>query len=820
MRMWSKLMMAVVVAMVALAAPAGASAQYGPHKVAEVKPFSVATEDGKVLRGHVYLPDKQGPHATVLELSPYHDTAVSSPTASKAPDGKMTKLFRHFTEAGYAVAFVSMRGTGKSAGCLQLGSHLDRRDSYRVIEALADEPWSNGRIGMYGLSYAGWSQYLAMAANPPSLKAVVPMSGIIDLWSLISRRGAAYQIAGPVFSPTWTALTSLGTLDPAAVATEHAGCPNLVGDAVETLQLQFGAGRNAWWDERDQRADIKDSPIPALVTNGMSMLRQPLSVQEGHILQFEGLWNLLRHDRTRFLLGQWPHAYPNSDAKDRQDFPQMTLDFLDEHLRGTDRKLEQGVVEYQDDDKTWHTARSWPPPSEAKRLYIGGEKVTDDPQDVVASQRSLQSADHDPGLRVQPGNAEDGKPYFSPCGPTQVLYVSPPLAEDVHLAGEFDVDVTISSTLPGGHFSFFIHRTSGTATCPDDKALDTGRAMLDLQHWRVAGTPEPFPVAKATRLSFHSHPVAANLRKGERIVVAIGGGASELTADQMAPVITVHTGPGIEGSFTLPVESGALRFEPSAAPAPAPAATPPSAQGTPPAGDGPGGPPTPVPGANSPTGIVPTTPACVTDAGFRSVSAVRRGRGLRFSFARRVDRPVTVDVFQQSRGRRVVDNRLVARFTQKTRAFTWNGRSRRGGGRLASGQYFARLRIDAGPGVRDIRRITLQRRGGRFSARPAFYGRESCGLLRSTKLSSSVFGGTQGRRLGIAYRTTAPTARVTVTVLRGSRVIRRFPARISGSRTQRLTLVSRRLRRGDYRVRIEARDGARTERRTLTARRL
>ena len=568
--------MAAVLAMVALAMPASASAQdapakYGPHKVAESKPFEVMAEGGKILRGHVYLPDKPGPHATVLELSPYHDTPIGSPSATKAPNGEMTKLFRHFTEAGYAVAFVSMRGTGKSDGCLQLGSNVDRRDAHQVIEALADQPWSNGRIGMYGLSYAGWSQFLAMAAKPPSLKAVVPMSGVIDLWSLLTRRGAAFQIAGPVFSPTWTALTSIGALDPRSVATQHAGCPNLAADGAENLQLQFGAERNAWWDERDYRAAIKDSPIPALVTNGMSMLRMPLSGQEGHILQFEGLWDLLNPDRTRFLLGQWPHAYPNSNPKDRSDFPQMTLDFFDEHLRGTERKLEHGVVEYQDDDKTWHTAPSWPPPSETKRLYLSGETVTDDPATVVASQRSLQSADHDPGLRVQPGNAEDGKPYFSPCGPTQVLYVSPPLAKDTHLAGEFDVDVTISSTLPGGHFSFFIHRTSGTATCPDGKALDTGRAMLDLQHWRVAGKPEPFPVRTPTRVSFHSHPVAANLRKGERIVVAIGGGASELTADQMAPVITVHTGPGMAGSFTLPVESGAfkpgqpgpLRFEPA-----------------------------------------------------------------------------------------------------------------------------------------------------------------------------------------------------------------------------------------------------------------
>ena len=84
---------------------------------------------------------------------------------------------------------------------------------------------------------------------------------------------------------------------------------------------------------------------------------------------------------------------------------------------------------------------------------------------------------------------------------------------------------------------------------------------MDLQHWRVAGRSEPFPVNRPTRVRFHSHPMAANLKKGERIVVAIGGGASEVTPDQLKPVITVHTGRGTAGSFTLPVESGELRFD-------------------------------------------------------------------------------------------------------------------------------------------------------------------------------------------------------------------------------------------------------------------
>jgi len=119
-----------------------------------------------------------------------------------------------------------------------------------------------------------------------------------------------------------------------------------------------------------------------------------------------------------------------------------------------------------------------------------------------------------------------------------------------------------------------------------------------------------------------------------------------------------------------------------------------------------------------------------------------------------------------------------------------------------------------------VRRVTLLRAGSRFRARPAFYGRNSCGLVTSYKLGSSVFGGAQGRRLGIAFRVSAP-ARATVTVRRGAKLIRRFAARSYASgRTHRLSLPARGLRKGDYRVTLEARRGSNLARETLVARRL
>jgi hypothetical protein len=187
---------------------------------------------------------------------------------------------------------------------------------------------------------------------------------------------------------------------------------------------------------------------------------------------------------------------------------------------------------------------------------------------------------------------------------------------------------------------------------------------------------------------------------------------------------------------------------------------------------------------------------------FRSVAARPQGRGVRFTFTRRVNRPVRIDVFQTAVGRRVIGQRLVARFDRRTGATTWSGR--RQGTRPAprDGVFFARLTIRDQRGRTDTRRIALVRRDGRFALRRDFYRRTSCATLTSFKLERPAFGGVRNRPLGISFRL-ARAGRVTVEVRRGGRVVRRFPARTRrAGLTHRLRLAPERLGRGTYEIRL------------------
>jgi hypothetical protein len=211
--------------------------------------------------------------------------------------------------------------------------------------------------------------------------------------------------------------------------------------------------------------------------------------------------------------------------------------------------------------------------------------------------------------------------------------------------------------------------------------------------------------------------------------------------------------------------------------------------------------------------------ACPSNAGFAKAKATPKGRRVRMAFTRRLGRRATVDVFQVSHGRRVLKERLVARFAKRKRGFTWNGRANRKGRRVTDGVFFVRYRTRFGKLV-DTRRTVLRRSKGRFAKRPPFHRRSTCGTLESFKLQRAVFGGTRRVPLRIAYRLKR-RASVKVRVLRGKKVVKSFKARTAkGGKTVRLRYPASAARRGDHRVRITVTRGSRRTVATLTSRRL
>ena len=205
--------------------------------------------------------------------------------------------------------------------------------------------------------------------------------------------------------------------------------------------------------------------------------------------------------------------------------------------------------------------------------------------------------------------------------------------------------------------------------------------------------------------------------------------------------------------------------------------------------------------------------ACIEGRGLADVSARPVRSGLRIGFRRRANLPVQVDVFRVSDGRRVIRERLVARFRNRRAGLTWRGRRGRG-------LYFVRVRMTKGGKAFDTHRLVVERTGaGRFRARPTHYRKDLCGLLGKVKLERPAFGGRRRVPLRGAYRLSA-RGRVTITVRRGGKVVRRIAATRAAHRTFRFSIPARGLPRGEYRVVVHATAGDSQGVTTLTARRL
>ena len=188
-------------------------------------------------------------------------------------------------------------------------------------------------------------------------------------------------------------------------------------------------------------------------------------------------------------------------------------------------------------------------------------------------------------------------------------------------------------------------------------------------------------------------------------------------------------------------------------------------------------------------------PECASAAGFKTTKVTPKGKKVAFGVQRREQQPFAVDVFQQSQGSTVVKERLVARFKNKTKGFTWNGKDIKKR-KLKDGFYFVRYTMKQANGMKDVRRATLERKRGKFRKAPDFYQRVDCGIFKSLKLSSSVFGGRNKVDLGISYRLNVPAKSVKIAVKVGKTTVKTFNGKGTPNKTVRFRIRPSEVRKG------------------------
>ncbi len=99
------------------------------------------------------------------------------------------RSIKTYIALGYAVVLMDLRGTGSSTGYAAPGDTKYIEDFKEVFDYLEKQPWSNGKIGMEGQSYLGWTQFAAASTKHPALKCIAPALINADSYSENIRPG-------------------------------------------------------------------------------------------------------------------------------------------------------------------------------------------------------------------------------------------------------------------------------------------------------------------------------------------------------------------------------------------------------------------------------------------------------------------------------------------------------------------------------------------------------------------------------------------------------------------------------------------------------
>ncbi len=178
----------------------------------------IKMDDGVVLRADVYRPLSEGRYPVIMTLGPYTKGLAFQDIFYKGSWDNMVGKYPEIAEGssnkyqnwevvdpekwvpdGYVCIRVDSRGAGHSPGVMEVWSPQERKDYYACIEWAAAQPWSNGKVGLNGISYYAMNQWYVASLQPPHLAAICVWEGAADYYRDLSRQGGILS----TFLGTW-----------------------------------------------------------------------------------------------------------------------------------------------------------------------------------------------------------------------------------------------------------------------------------------------------------------------------------------------------------------------------------------------------------------------------------------------------------------------------------------------------------------------------------------------------------------------------------------------------------------------------------------
>ena len=458
--------------------------------------------DGTILRANIYRPAAEGRWPILLTRLPY---GKDFPLGSSIMDPAQVAA------RGYVVIVQDTRGRLASEG--EWTPFIDEGlDGVDTIEWAAQLPYSDGNVGMYGISYFGFTQWASAVYNPPALKAMAPVQTWNDPFNGVYSRGGALELG---VASSWRLMMGLDVL-----MRRHRGDPQALGRAIHLLAKEMDAlGTMGYWSlPLREFAPLKSQEVSPSFFEAFDIPMDrshrkidPVTIVGKHeqvtvpSLNVAGWYDIFLQDtitnftamhahgatpearQSKLLIGPWSHGgftnpigelnfgFGSSAAFiDLQiDFVSMQVRWFDHWLKGSDTGMlkEAPIKLFVMGANVWRDEQEWPlaravdtryylhSNGHANTLHGDGYLLTDAPE---GDEPTLDQYDYDPGNPVMTrGGALLMSPEY-PAGPFDqrqtegradvLVYTSGELKEDLEVTGPISVHLWAASSAPDTDF--------------------------------------------------------------------------------------------------------------------------------------------------------------------------------------------------------------------------------------------------------------------------------------------------------------------------------------------------------------------------------
>lgn len=483
-----------------------------------VRHVMIPTRDGTRLSADLFLPATDRPVPAVVEYTPYRKDDLRG----------ATRDFGHFyfAERGIASVMLDVRGTGDSEGFVidEYQYPQEQHDGYDALEWLARQSWCNGRTGLWGTSYAGFTALQIAQIQPPSLGAIVPIyatddrytddvhfaGGALDGWSVIGHYalGMVSRNALPpdpaLAGEQWQALWDLRLRE---------NFPWL----IRWLEEQTDG---PYWRSTLGRA-YERVKVPTMIIGGWADFYVNAALR----------W--MQHLRVpkKLLMGPWPHTPPDAAT------PGPQVDYLHEMTRWWKQWLADeptGIMDeppvvvyiqhYRRPDApadvapgAWRFEEALPPARARERTWYLGPNGTLANSAPVATHPAAR--EHVPFVGFADLGFGGGRVGWGEQGANEafsIVYTSKPLARDTEILGFPRVRLFMSAD---ADIAFVAARLCDVA--PDGASTLVSKGLLNATRRNGMDRVEPLIPGQAYELEVELDATSWIFPKGHAIRLAV-----------------------------------------------------------------------------------------------------------------------------------------------------------------------------------------------------------------------------------------------------------------------------------------------------------